>query len=216
MAATYNDDDTGNVMNLHEVARTNAGHLACCIGKPKKTHENIEKRKAFTLTLANESLMKEIDYLGTVSGYKVPDKFERTGLKAGKSKHVDAPIIVGSPVVIECELIEFVETDNFTTVLARVVNMAADESVLGDDGKIDTGKIGMIFYESFGNSYFKLGEKVGKAWSEGKIFMDKKAPVCRGVGRRVVDSENYKHSKYCAFESNYAKEIGKQIIIKEV
>ena len=59
MAATYNDDGTVNVMNLHEVARTNAGDLACCIGKPKKTHENIEKRKAFTLTLANESLMKE-------------------------------------------------------------------------------------------------------------------------------------------------------------
>ena len=83
---------------------------------------------AFTLTLANESMMKEIDYLGTVSGYKVPDKFERTGLKAEKSRHVDAPIIVGSPVVIECELIEFVETENFTIVLTRVVNMAADGS----------------------------------------------------------------------------------------
>ena len=102
---------------------------------------------------------------------KVPDKFERTGLKAEKSRHVDAPIIVGSPVVIECELIEFVETENFTTVLARVVNMAADESVLNEDGKIDTGKIGMIFYESFSNSYYKLGEKVGKAWGEGKVFM---------------------------------------------
>lgn len=74
-------------------------------------------------------------------------------------------------MVIECELIEFVETENFTTVLAKVVNMAADESVLGENGKIDTGKIGMIFYESFSNSYYKLGEKVGKAWSEGKVFM---------------------------------------------
>ena len=77
-----------------------------------------------------------------------------------------------SPVVIECELIEFVESGNFTTVLAKVVNMAADESVLGEDDKIDTGKIGMIFYESFSNSYYKLGEKVGKAWSEGKVFME--------------------------------------------
>ena len=171
MAATYNDDGTVNVMNLHEVARTNAGDLVCCIGKPKKMHENIEKRKAFTITLANESLMKEIDYLGTVSGYNVPNKFERTGLKAMKSQHVDAPIIVGSPVVIECELIDFVETENFSAVLARVVNMAADESVLGENGKIDTGKIGMIFYESFSNSYYRLGEKVGKAWSEGRAFM---------------------------------------------
>ena len=171
MAATYNDDGTVNVMNLHECARTNAGHLACCIGKGKKTHANIEKRRAFTLTLANRELMSAIDYLGTVSGFQVPDKFERTGLKAVKSQHVDAPIIVGSPVVIECELIEFVETAEFTTVLGRVVNLAVDESVIGENGKIDTGKIGMIFYESFSNSYYRLGEKVGKAWSEGKVFM---------------------------------------------
>ena len=75
-------------------------------------------------------------------------------------------------MVIECELIEFVETENFSAVLARVVNMAADESVLGENGKIDTGKIGMIFYESFSNSYYRLGEKVGMAWSEGKVFME--------------------------------------------
>ena len=173
MAATYNDDGTVNVMNLHECARTNAGHLACCIGKGKKTHANIEKRRAFTLTLANRELMSAIDYLGTVSGFQVPDKFERTGLKAVKSQHVDAPIIVGSPVVIECELIEFVETAEFTTVLGRVVNLAADESVIGENGKIDTGKIGMIFYESFRNSYYTLGEKVGKAWGEGKVFLNR-------------------------------------------
>ena len=173
MAATYNDDGTVNVMNLHECARTNAGHLACCIGKGMKTHANIEKRRAFTLTLANRELMSAIDYLGTVSGFQVPDKFERTGLKAVKSQHVDAPLIVGSPVVLECELIEFVETAEFTTVLGRVVNLAADESVLGENGKIDTGKIGMIFYESFSNSYYTLGEKVGKAWGEGKVFLNR-------------------------------------------
>ena len=44
--------------------------------------------------------------------------------------------------------------------------------MLGEDGKIDRGKIGMIFYESFSNSYYRLGEKVGKAWSAGRVFME--------------------------------------------
>ena len=153
MAATYNDDGTVNVMNLHECARTNAGHLACCIGKGKKTHANIEKRRAFTLTLANRELMSAIDYLGTVSGFQVPDKFERTGLKAVKSQHVDAPIIIGSPVVIECELIEFVETAEFTTVLGRVVNLAADESVLGDGTEIRIEDIANISGELFAGEF---------------------------------------------------------------
>ena len=42
---------------------------------------------------------------------------------------------------------------------------------MGEDGKIDTGKIGRIFCESFSNSYCRLGEKAGRAWSEGRVFM---------------------------------------------
>ena len=163
MVATYNDDGSVNVMNLHECTRTNAGHLALCIGKPKKTHENIEKRGAFTLTLATKEMMAEVDYMGTVSGYRVPDKFEKAGMKAVKSDLVDAPIIVGSKVVLECEVIEFVDIPNFNCIVARVVNLKADESVLGANSKIDTSKIGMIFYESF-NSCVGTGGNDGE-WS---------------------------------------------------
>ncbi len=56
------------------------------------------------------------------------------------------PIIVGSPVVIECELIDFIETNNFSAVLARVVNIAADETVLGEDGKTVRNSIPSFFH----------------------------------------------------------------------
>ena len=171
MVATYNDDGTVNVMNLHEAMRTNAGDLALCIGPRSKTHENIEKRGACTVALVNRSMMAEIDYLGTVTGYRVPDKCEKAGLKAVKSRFVDAPIIEGCPVVIECELIEVVCGTGFTTVLVRVVNVAADESVLDDRRKVDALKIGMIFYDPFGTHYVTLGEVIGTPWSEGRKFM---------------------------------------------
>ncbi|OPJ59843.1 flavin reductase family protein [Clostridium chromiireducens] len=171
MVGTYNDDGTVNVMNLHECTRTNAGDLALCIGPRSKTHENIKKRRAFTVALVNKNLIKEVDYFGIVSGHRVPDKFEKTGLKAVKSERVNAPIIEGSPLVIECELIEVVRTNNFTTVLARIVNVAADESVLDKTGRIDAKKTGMLFFDSFSNSYFSLGEKAGNAWVEGKKYL---------------------------------------------
>ena len=76
-----------------------------------------------------------------------------------------------SPVVIECRLVEIVEGTNFTTVLARIVNVAADEFVLNEQGRLDAAKNGLIFYDSFSNSYFPLGEKVGKAWGEGRKFV---------------------------------------------
>lgn len=169
--ATYNDDRTVNVMALHEATMTVEGDLACCIDKIKKTHENIEKRRAFTVALVNRELLAAVDYFGTASGYRQADKFARTGLKAVRSEHVDAPILAGSPLVVECELKELVRTENFSTIIGTIVDVAADESVLSETGRTDAEKLGMVLYDSFSNSYFTLGEKVGKAWGEGKKFL---------------------------------------------
>lgn len=171
MVATYNDDGTVNVMNLHEAMRTNAGDLALCIGPRSKTQANVQKRGAFTVALVNQNLLAQVDYWGSVSGKNVPDKFERTGAVAIKSHFVNAPIIVGSPLVIECQLIEIVHGTNFSTVLAKIINVAADTSVLDQNGKIDSLKTGMILYDPFGTGYVTLGQRVGTAWSEGKKFM---------------------------------------------
>ena len=62
-------------------------------------------------------------------------------------------------------------TINFSTVLAKIVNVAADESIFNEKGKIDSLKTGMILYDPFGADYVSLGERVGKAWGEGKKFM---------------------------------------------
>lgn len=173
MVGTYNDDGTVNVMNLHECTRTNAGDLALCIGPRSKTYENIKKRREFTVALVNQKLIQEVDYFGIVTGYKVPDKFAKTGLKAVKSKYINAPVIEGSPLVIECKLIEadVLKASNFTMVFARIVNVAAEETVLSKNGTIDARKTGLLFFDSFSNSYFSLGEKAGNAWNEGKKYM---------------------------------------------
>ena len=49
--------------------------------------------------------------------------------------------------------------------------MAADEASLGSDGKLDALKTGLVLYESFSNTYLSLGERVGKAWGEGKKYL---------------------------------------------
>lgn len=173
MVGTYNDDGTVNVMNLHECTRTNAGDLALCIGPRSKTYENIKKRREFTVALVNQKLIQEVDYFGSVTGYKVPDKFAKTGLKAVKSKYINAPVIEGSPLVIECKLIEadVLKASNFTMVFARIINVAAEETVLSKNGTIDARKTGLLFFDSFSNSYFSLGEKAGNAWNEGKKYV---------------------------------------------
>ena len=69
--------------------------VALNISRGHKTTKNIEKRGAFTLSIADVAHLDESDYFGIASGNKVADKFERTGMTATKSTRVDAPVVEG-------------------------------------------------------------------------------------------------------------------------
>jgi len=48
-----------------------------------------------------------------------------------------------------------------------VVNVSVDEKILGADGAIDMMKLQPLCYASGVREYYTLGEKVGKAFSDG-------------------------------------------------
>lgn len=90
------------------------------IGEGKKTWLNIQKSKAFTVALADETHVDVADFFGIASGNKINDKFERTGYHAVKSDKVNAPIIEEFPVVMECELLEFLETEHVSGIVGKL------------------------------------------------------------------------------------------------
>ena len=51
--------------------------------------------------------------------------------------------------------------------MGEIVNVSADESVLGPDGKIDPDKLQPITFDPIHSAYRKLGEKVGDAFRDG-------------------------------------------------
>ena len=102
------------------------------------------------------------------------NKFERSGLHAVKSSHVNAPIIDEFPIAMECELLEIVDTENIHAVIGKIVNACADEKVLDEKGKVDPSKVDALIFDQFQNGYYVVGEKVGKAWNAGASFMKKK------------------------------------------
>ena len=170
MIGTYDEVGRVNFLNSQWGALNHGGYINLNINTNKKTHRNIEEMKAFTVTRATEDLMPYADFFGTYSGYQVPDKFEKTGLTVQKAKHVNAPIIDGSTLVIECELADVLYEQHIHTVIGRIVNVSVDESVLDASGQVDAGKLGMIFFDSFSRGYFTLGNRVGDAWSEGRVL----------------------------------------------
>ena len=49
----------------------------------------------------------------------------------------------------------------------EIVNVSADESVLGENGKIDVQKLQPITYDPMNHHYLVLGEQVGQAFHDG-------------------------------------------------
>ena len=79
--------------------------------------------------------MDVADFFGIASGNKIDDKFERTGYHAIESDKVHAPIIEEFPVVMECELLEFLKTDHVSGIVGRIVNVKAEEAVLSENAR---------------------------------------------------------------------------------
>ena len=164
MIATYNENGTPDVMNAAWGGISEGNELSMCISEGHKTTKNLLARKAFTVSMADAPHMAACDYVGLVSGNKVSDKLEKAGFTTEKSAFVDAPIICELSMALECKLVKFNEDGN---IIGEIVNVSADECVLGEDGLIDAAKLRAIAYDAVHNDYLVLGEKVGNAFKDG-------------------------------------------------
>ena len=164
MIATYNEDGTPDIMNAAWGGISDSDEISISISSTHKTAENLLKRGAFTVSFATAAQVTACDYVGLVSGNKVPDKFARAGFHAVKSEFVDAPLVEELPMALECRVRSY---DTETDILrGEIVNVSADETIL-TDGKIDPSKLRPIVFDPVNHDYLELGTKAGKAFGEG-------------------------------------------------
>ena len=171
MIATYDENGVVDVMNAAWGMNCDPDKLMLCLTGTHKTAKNLRISKACTVAMADRAHLKEADFFGMASGNKMADKFARSGLTAVKSDKVNAPVIAEFPLVMECELAEIVNTENLHAVVGRIVNVAAEESVLDADGKVDVAKLEAFAFDNFRSGYYAMGEKAGQAWDNGNKYM---------------------------------------------
>ena len=171
MIATYCDDGTVDVMNMAWGGICDHDKVALNISESHKTAENIKKRMAFTLSIADIPHLQAADFFGIASGNKMADKFARSGLHAVKSEKVDAPVVEEFPLTLECRVMEYHHTDYGFRVVGEIINVLAEESVLDEKGKVDPKRLNAFVFDTFQSGYYAIGEKVGQAWSSGKDLM---------------------------------------------
>lgn len=163
--ASYDENGVPDAMNAAWGGISDDTQLSICLSADHKTVKNILSRKAFTVSMATAEQAAACDYVGIVSGNKVPDKFTRAGFHAVHSSFVDAPLIQELPMAVECILVSY--DPESCRMIGEIVNVCAEENVLNENGKIDPEKLKPITFDPANNAYRVIGAKVGNAFHDG-------------------------------------------------
>lgn len=160
------DDSEYNLLTVSWLGTICTDPAMCYISVRPERHSYpiIRRNGAFVINLTNEDMARQTDWCGVNSGAGC-NKFEMMKLTPRKAEKVAAPIVLESPLSIECRVVEIKELGSHHMFIAEVVNVQADERYIDTStGAFQLEKARLIAY-SHGH-YYKLGEEIGKfGWS---------------------------------------------------
>ena len=162
---TYDENGVPDAMNAAWGGISESTEITICVDDSHKTTKNFLATGAFTVSMADAAHVAECDYVGVVSANDVPDKVAKAGFHVTKSEFVNEPLFDERPLALECKVISYDKES--CRLVGEIVNVSADEKVLGENGKVDPAKLRPITYDSMNHTYLVLGEKVGNAFKDG-------------------------------------------------
>jgi flavin reductase (DIM6/NTAB) family NADH-FMN oxidoreductase RutF len=172
---TYSADNQPNAMTAAwgGICCSQPPCVAVSVRKARQTYANIMEHRAFTVNIPSEAHMKAADYCGLVSG-RTANKFTTTGLTAKASELVHAPLIEEFPLVLECRLLHAFDLGAHTQFVGEILDVKAEDAVLGKNGSPDIEKIKPFLYAPDGGmGYYGVGRFLGRAFSVGRDFKRK-------------------------------------------
>ena len=154
------DMNNSNILTVAWTGITNSEPAMCYVSVRKERHsyEMIKKTKEFVINLTTENLTFKTDWIGVRSG-KQYDKFKEMNLTKSKAKFVKCPLIVESPVNIECKVTQEIDLGSHTMFLAEILGVNVDEKYIDKNGRFDISKCKLIAYAN--GSYYALGKQLG-------------------------------------------------------
>jgi len=109
----------------------------------RHSYSIIKETGVFVANLVTESMRDTFMYLGSHSGQD-EDKLQKLGLPLADGTKVNAPVLLDSPVSIECTVTGSVVTGSHEMFIGRVEFVHADASLVDADGKVDYSKIDFL------------------------------------------------------------------------
>ena len=163
MVSCGSNQDEYNIITIVWTGTINSIPPMCYISIRKERHsyDIIKRNKEFVINYSTKDLVRAADFCGRKSGRDV-NKFEEMKLTAKQGEIVSAPIIIESPINIECKVTEIKELGSHDMFLAEVVNIQVSENYINkSNGTINIHHNDLMAYSH--GKYVQLGEIIEQA-----------------------------------------------------
>jgi flavin reductase (DIM6/NTAB) family NADH-FMN oxidoreductase RutF len=153
-------------ITIAHVGIMDLGSVSLGMNKMHYTNAGIQESGTFSVNIPTVEMVKETDYCGLVSGKNV-DKAALFEVFYGNLK--TAPMIEECPINMECRLVQTVDFPRHDIFIGEIVEAYCEERCL-TEGIVDFSKVQPILFAMNDKSYWKLGERLARAWHVGKGF----------------------------------------------
>lgn len=147
--------------------------IAISLNQGRKTYENIIQTGEFVVNVVSASLAVEADYCGIRSG-RDESKLESTNMHLQPATQVRVPMLLESPLNVECRFVREVELGEYRLLMGEIVEIHAIDSAFQPDGSMDADKFDPLVYLGGIRQYWSLGEKCADAYKDGLQLAGKK------------------------------------------
>ena len=133
--------------------------VSISVRKERHSYKMLMESGEFCINLTNRELTYATDLCGVKSG-RDTDKWKEAKLTPGECSVIKAPLIVESPVNIECRVTKTEDLGSHTIFYGEVVSVHADESLMDEKNVFHFEQCDPIAYSH--GKYYTLGEEIGK------------------------------------------------------
>ena len=122
------------------------------------SYDLIKNSGEFVINLPTEELVPAIDFCGVKSGRDL-DKIAACGLRTEPGETVQAPLILESPVHLECKVRQVLPLGSHDMFLADITAVRVDEDYMDANGRLCMERCHLAAY--IHGTYYSIGQALG-------------------------------------------------------
>lgn len=122
------------------------------------SYDIIKESGEFVINLPTEAMVRAIDFCGVRSGRNM-NKIETCGLSLEPGETVSAPLIVESPIHLECKVTQILPLGTHHMFLAKITAVRVDDRYVDESGRLCMEKCHLAAY--IHGTYYSIGKALG-------------------------------------------------------